>query len=373
MTEKTGELQGHAEPNRDVEGKVEEKAGMDRRDFLSATATVGGAMVLGFWLPPASARAASGIDLPAAAGTAAAGIEAPALEGALRGVAAEPWYRNAKVPEINAWITIAPDDTVTIRVGQTDIGTGVFTSNSMMVAEELQCDWKKVHAEYASSNRDFKEKAPEWTLKVPGNGVEDPGSGGDPGMLRGEDGVYRRMTIDSSGSVREGRYYLQQAGAEARERLLLAAATEWGVPVSELVAKDSVITHAKTNRKTTYGAIAGKAAQTPLPDPSKIKIKTADQFTLLGTEQKNFRRAGEGDRQAIYGIDVRLPGMLYATVRSCPVWGDDVKSYNADAVMGMPGVHSVVQFPFDPRRPKDQGETRASPATPTTIWLAEWQ
>jgi len=352
MTEKTGELQGHAEPNRDAEGKVEEKATIDRRDFLSATAAVGGAMVLGFWLPPARARAAgsglpaaAGIDSPAAAGTAAAGIEAPALEGALRGVAAEPWYRNAKVPEINAWITIAPDDMVTIRINQIELGTGVLTCNSMIVAEELQCDWKKVRAEYASANRDFKEKAPEWTLKVPGNGEEDPAGGAN--SSQDAVGVYRRMVIDASGNVREGRYYMQQAGAEARERLLLAAATEWGVPVSELVAKDSVITHAKTKRQTTYGAIAGKAAQTPLPDPSKIKIKTPDQYTLLGTEQKNFDVPLKVTGEAIYGIDIRLPGMLYATVKSCPVWGGDVKSYNFEAIKDRPGVHSAVRLPLD--------------------------
>ena len=91
-------------------------------------------------------------------------------------------------------------------------------------------------------------------------------------FLEGQDGVYRRMAINSSGNVRESRYYLQLAGAEARERLLLAAATMWGVPVSELVAKDSIITHAKSNKRTTYGAIAGKAAATVLPDPSKIKM-----------------------------------------------------------------------------------------------------
>src|SRR5262249_56049968 len=90
------------------------------------------------------------------------------------------------------------------------------------------------------------------------------------------------------GNVRESRYYLQQAGAEARERLLLAAANEWRVPGSELVAKDSVITHAKTKHRTTYGAIAAKAARTTLPDPSKIKIKTPDKYTLLRTEQKHL-------------------------------------------------------------------------------------
>ena len=292
-----------------------------RREFLTTTAAVGGAMVLGFWLPP-RAEAAAGP------------------------VAAQPWYREATVPEINAWITIAPDDTVTIRVGQTELGTGVFTANPMMVAEELQCDWKKVRAEYASANRDFKEKAPEWTLKVPGNGETDP-AGAAPVELEGAKGVYRRMIIHSSGNVRESRYYLQQAGAEARERLLLAAANEWGVPASELVAKDSVITHAKSKRRTTYGAIAGKAARTPIPDPSKIKIKTPDKYTLLGTEQKSLDVPLKVTGDAIYGIDIRLPGMLYAAAKACPVWGGDVKSYDFDRIKNMPGVHSAVRLPFD--------------------------
>src|SRR6059058_2546328 len=290
----------------------ENRIEMDRREFLTTTAIAGGAMVLGFWLPP-NAEAAS---MP---------------------VAGQPWYREAAVPEINAWITIAPDDTVTIRVGQTELGTGVFTANPMMVAEELQCDWKKVRAEYASANRDFKEKAPEWTLKVPGNGETDP-AGAAPVELQGMDGVYRRMIIHSSGNVRESRYYLQQAGAEARERLLLAAATEWSVPVSELVAKDSIITHAKTKRRTTYGAIAAKAARTPLPDPSKIKIKTPDQWTLMGTEQKSLDVPLKVTGEAIYGIDIRLPGMLYAAAKACPVWGGDVKSYDFDRIRNMPGV-----------------------------------
>ena len=140
---------------------------------------------------------------------------------------------------------------------------------------------------------------------------------------------------------------MQYAGAEARERLLLTAATEWGVPVSELVAKDSVITHAKSNRKTTYGAIAGKAAQTPLPDPSRIKIKSPDQWTLMGTEQKNRDVPVKVTGAAKYAIDIRLPGMLYAAVKCCPVWGGDVKSYNFDAVKNLPGVHSVVRLPLD--------------------------
>src|SRR6202140_3930200 len=135
-------------------GKVEmtPKVDMSRRDFLASTAAVGGAMVLGFHLPSTSAQAAP-------------------IEG-------QPWYRNAMVPEINAWLTIAPDDTVTIRVAQTEMGTGVFTSCPMMVAEELQCDWSKVKAEYASPQRNVVEKAPDWTIPVPGGGDPTVRDGG---------------------------------------------------------------------------------------------------------------------------------------------------------------------------------------------------
>jgi isoquinoline 1-oxidoreductase subunit beta len=288
-----------------------------RRDFLTTTAAAGGAMVLGFYLPPKSAQAAQ--------------------------VQGQPWYRDPMVPEINAWLTIAPDDTVTIRVAQTEMGTGVFTSCPMMVAEELQCDWSKVRAEYASPRRNVLERAPDWTLKVPGGGNPlDPNGGGEPAM--GGTGVYRRMATNSSGSVREGRYYLQMAGAEARERLLLAAATIWKVPTSELVAKNSIITHTPSGRETTYGAVAARAAQTPHPDPSKIQIKGPDQFTLIGTEQKNLDVPLKVTGKAIYGIDVELPGMLYAAAKACPVFGGRVKSFEFDAIKNRPGVHSAVKF-----------------------------
>jgi isoquinoline 1-oxidoreductase beta subunit len=307
-----------SQPDRGVE--------VDRREFLATTAAVSGAMVLGFWMPSGTAEAAS----PDAF------------------VASQPWYRDALVPEINAWLTIAPDDTVTIRINQTELGTGTMTCNAMIVAEELQCDWSKVRAEHASANRDFREKAPEWTLKVPGNGFADRAGGGEPTDLQGLNGVYRRMLIGSSGNVREGRYYLQLAGAEARERLLLAAANEWGVPASELVAKDSIITHAKTRRRTTYGAIAARAERTPHPNPTSIKIKSPEQYTLLGTEQRNREVPLKVTGEAIYGIDVRVPGMLYATAKACPVWGGGVKSYNFDAIRNRPGVHAVVPLPMTP-------------------------
>src|SRR6266568_2047511 len=287
-----------------------------RREFLTTSAAAGGAMVLSFYLPPKTAGAAS--------------IQGP------------PWYRDAMVPEINAWLTIAPDDTVTIRVAQTEMGTGVFTSCAMMVAEELQCDWSRVRAEYASPHRNVVERAPEWTLNVPGGGDPFNREGGGESTTSGFTGVYRRMQTNSSGSVRESRYYLQMAGAEARERLILAAAAMWNVPTSELVAKNSVIIHTPSGRRTTYGAVAARAAQTPLPDPSKIRIKGPDQFTLLGTEQRNLDVPLKVTGKAVYGIDVDLPGMLYAAVKACPVFGGTLKSYDFNAIKDRPGVHSAV-------------------------------
>ncbi|PYS05778.1 MAG: carbon monoxide dehydrogenase, partial [Acidobacteria bacterium] len=117
-----------------------EKVGIDRRQFFITTAAVGGALVVGFGWP----RRADAVEVT---------------------TSAAPWYREPSVPEINAWIVVAPDDTVTIRIGQTELGQGVWTACAMMIAEELQCEWSKVRGEYASANRDAREKAPEWTLK----------------------------------------------------------------------------------------------------------------------------------------------------------------------------------------------------------------
>ncbi len=305
-----------------------------RRDFLASSAV--GAFVLGFWLPPRAARAGENVAPPHGAA----------------------WYEDPTAPEINAWIVIAPDDTVTIRIAQTELGQGVWTSNAMIVCEELQCDWSKVRSQYASANRDAREAAPDWTLNVPGNGGTDPKGGGEPGFgnrartgVAGiPDSVYRRMRTNAASSVKDGRYYLQLAGAEARERLLLAAASVWKVPVGELVAKDGVITHRPSGRTTTYGKVAALAAQTPHPNAKAITIKSPDQWTLMGTEQKNRDVPMKVTGETVYSIDVRVPGMKWAAAKSCPVYGGDVKSYDFDAVRGMPGVRSVVRFPIpDPK------------------------
>src|SRR4029450_2936187 len=292
---------------------------IDRREFLATIAAAQGAFVLGFWLP---SRA-----------------EAQTKPGAV-------WYEEPATPEVNAWIVIAPDDIVTIRIAQTELGQGVWTSNAMMVAGEVQCDWSKVRPQYASANRDAREKAPEWTLNVPGNGAQDPKGGGVPTFGNRDrvggggipDSLYRRMRTNAASSVKDGGYYLQLAGAEARERLLLAAAQLWNVPVAELIAKDSIITHTKSGRTTTYGKIAGRAAGTPHPNPETITIKSPDQWTLMGNERKNLDVPDKVAGRVVYGIDVRVPGMKWAAVKACPVYGGKGKRCNFDGIREMRGV-----------------------------------
>ena len=268
------------------------------------------------------------------------------------------WSNESTAGEVNAWVVVAPDETVTVRIAQTELGQGVWTSNAMMVAEELQCDWSKVKPQYASANRDAKEMAPAWTLKVMGNGATDPSGGGEPdfggrdrrGVTGIPDTLYRRMRTNAAASVKDGRYYLQLAGAEARERLLLAAAKTWGVPVEEVSSTNSVITHAPTGRTITYGKVAAAAAQTPHPNPERIRIKPPSEWTLMGTEQKNLDVPLKVTGKCVYGIDVRLPGMKWAAVKACPVYGGNVKSYDFEKIRNEPGVISAIQFPIpEPR------------------------
>jgi isoquinoline 1-oxidoreductase beta subunit len=302
---------------------------LSRRELLSTAAAATGALVIGFWMPP---RAQAQIMNP---------------EGAA-------WADESTADEVNAWVVVAPDDTVTVRIAQTELGQGVWTSNAMMVCEELQCDWSKVRPQYASVNRDAREMAPAWTLNVMGNGATDPSGGGEPefgsrdrtGTTGIPDSLYRRMRTNAAASVKDGRYYLQLAGAEARERLLLAAAKAWGVPIQEVSSANSVITHRPTGRTTTYGQVAPLAAQTPHPHPEGIRIKPPSEWTLMGSEQKNLDVPLKVSGKALYGIDVKLPGMKWAAVKSCPVYGGNVKSYDFERIRNQPGIISAIKFPI---------------------------
>lgn len=268
------------------------KMEISRRNFMVTTAAVGGGLVLGFHLPTAA--------------------NAAVIAGA------KPWYGAYPVEgtEINAWIVVAPDNKVTIRVGQSEMGQGVFTALPMLVAEELECGWDNVVAEYADANRSIRE----------GN-------------------VYQRMGTGGSGAVRNSRPWLMAAGASARERIKEAAAQAWGVARSELTTADGVVSHAGSGRTATYGELAAAAAEVTLAE--EPALKEPGQFTLLGTPLARLDAGPKIDGSAVYGIDVKLPDMVYAATAVSPVVGGHVVSFDADAVRGMPGVVDVVEFGRD--------------------------
>jgi isoquinoline 1-oxidoreductase beta subunit len=262
---------------------------IDRRQFIITTTVVGGAFVLGFALPARHAQAVT--------------------------IAGKPWTSpTAGGTEVNAWLIIGSDESVTIRVAQSEMGEGVFTSMPMLVAEELECDWTKVRAEYASVNRSVRENR-----------------------------VYQRMATNGSGAVRRSREYLQQAGASARARLIAAAAQQWGVPARECRAEHGKVNHPVSGRQLTYGTIAPAAAQVQLD--AEPAIKTPDQYKILGRSLNRLDVPLKVNGSATYGIDVRLPDMRYASIMTCPVFGGRLTRYDFDAIKSMPGVHAAVEVP----------------------------
>jgi isoquinoline 1-oxidoreductase beta subunit len=269
---------------------------VSRRKFIVTSATAAGGMMLGFHLPAQAARLNN-----------------------------NPWElpTDKEGQEVNAWLAIDPDGTVTIRVGQSEMGNGPFTAMPMIVAEELHVDWKMVRAAYADGNRYLRQKAEDYQVAA--------------GVLNEDHQVYRRMGTGGSGAVRRSRTFLQQAGASARERLKEAAAQAWGVARADVTAKDSVLSSG--SRTGTFAEFA-TAASTVTLDVEPV-IKTPDQYTLMGQSVARLDSPLKINGSATYGIDVRLPGMVYAAVRANPVPYGGIDSYDADAIMGLPGVIQV--------------------------------
>ncbi|OAI51160.1 aldehyde dehydrogenase [Betaproteobacteria bacterium SCGC AG-212-J23] len=252
---------------------------MTRRSFIVSSAAATGGLALGFRLPfggPEVVRAADGS------------------------------------PEINAWVVIQPNDTVVIRCVRSEMGQGTITGLAQMVAEELECDWKKVKYEYPTPGESVKRKRP-WG---------DFSTGGSRGIRTSHD-------------------YVRQGGAAARVMLVQAAANEWKVPVSECVAANSVITHKPTGRKTTYGKVAEAAAR--LEQPKNVTLKDPKDWKLIGKPIKRLDTADKVNGRQVYGFDLKLPGMVNAAIKESPVFGGKVKSFDAAAVSSMRGVKKVMQ------------------------------
>jgi isoquinoline 1-oxidoreductase beta subunit len=230
----------------------------------------------------------------------------------------EPWARpvDQGTVELSPWIEISPDDTVVVRVQSPESGNGVLTQNAMTVVEELHCDWAKVRAECISTRRDFRE-----------NKVYSSVSG-IAATFAGRSTLPDRMQL------------LLQVGASARERLKAAAAEHWNVPVAEIAAKSSVLTHNPSGRRLRFGEVAEKAAAIRLKD--EPAPKPPSQWTFLGkSSPPKLNNPLIVNGSAVYGIDVRLPGMLYAALMQSPVHGGKLQRCDFDAIKDMPGVRGI--------------------------------
>ncbi len=254
---------------------------LSRRNFIVSTSGVAAGFSLGFSVPALAAGAKSA---------------------------------EASTPEVNAWVVIKPDETCVIRIARSEMGQGTLTGLAQLVAEELDCDWKHVTTEQIT-----------------------------PGQNYARNRAWGEMGTGGSRGIRISAPYVRLGGASARAMLLQAAANEWKVPVGDVSVDKGVITHAASKRKTTYGKVAVAASKLTPPDPKSIKLKSPQEWKLAGKPLKRLDTADKLNGSKIYGIDLKLPGMLYAAVAGCPVYGGRLKSFDGDKILNLPGVKRAVQ------------------------------
>jgi isoquinoline 1-oxidoreductase beta subunit len=248
-----------------------------RREFLKISSAVGGGFALELTFPAASL----------AAGGAAS-------------------------TEVNAWVVIHPDDRATIRIARSEMGQGSYTALAQLVAEELDCDWSKVSAEFASPNEHFRRNR-----------------------------IWGSMSTGGSQGIRSSQDYLRKAGATAREMLVAAAAAQWKVAPEECGASNGTITHAQSGRKLRYGQVAAAAAKRE--PPAQVKLRDPAQWKIAGKPVHRLDIPDKVRGKPVYAVDVALPGMLHASIAQCPVFGGKVKEVDASAALAMRGVKKVVR------------------------------
>ena len=253
---------------------------LDRRSLLVGASAAAGGLTLGFAIPFADA----------------------------------PAHAAGGAPDINCWIAIAPDDTVTIRVARSEMGQGAMTGLAMLVAEELACDWSKVRTDFVSARLNLMKNR-----------------------------IWGDTSTGASRSIASSQEYLRRAGATAREMLIAAAAARWRVPPAQCVAADSIITHRPSGRTVAYAAIATAAAK--VKPPTEVALKPPAQWKLAGTPQKRLDVLDKVTAKPVYAIDVRLPGMLHAAIVHCPIFGGALKSVDETSIAAMGGVRGVVRMP----------------------------
>lgn len=216
------------------------------------------------------------------------------------------------VPEVNAWVVVQPDDTVVIRIARSEMGQGLLTGLAQLVAEELDCDWSKVTTEYPTPGQNLARKR-AWGSFYTGGSV----------------------------GIRLSQDYMRKGGAAARLMLLQAAANNWNVPVTECTTTNSIITHTPSRRTTTYGKVAAAAAR--LEPPTAVTLKDPKDWKIAGKPVQRLDTADKTTGKMIYGIDVKLPGMLCAAIKDCPVFGGTLKIFDDSKIRRMKGVKAVLK------------------------------
>ena len=210
--------------------------------------------------------------------------------------------------KLNAFIHVGSDDIVTFSIHKSEMGQGPITSLSQLLAEELDCDWKQVRTEFAPVDPAY-------------------------GPLQGTFG---------SMSIRTCWDPLRKAGASARDMLLDAAAQKWGVAKSQLRAENGWVINTANNARLSYGSLADAAGK--LTPPAKVAVKDPKQFHLIGTSPKRLDTPLKVNGSAGFGLDARRPGMVYAVVARCPVFGGKVASFDDSKTKAVPGVQQVVRI-----------------------------
>ena len=201
-----------------------------------------------------------------------------------------------------------------IRIVRSEMGQGTHTGLAQLVAEELECDWKKVSTEMITAGRNYASKR-----------------------------AWGEMSTGGSRGIRISQDYVRRGGAVARVMLLQAAADQWKVPVGELTVSNGVITHAASKRTTTYGKVASAAAKLTPPDPKSITLKDPKTWKIAGQPLKRIDTTAKLDGSKVYAIDLKLPGMLNAAVKACPVFGGKLVSFDEAKIAGRPGVRRAVK------------------------------
>ena len=283
-----------------------------RRAFLGAGTLVGGGLVLGV----------AGVVL------------APSRHGIVSADAIEKG-------ELNTWITVTPDNLVTVLVPHCEMGQGTQTALAMMAAEEMEAEWDLVRVKEAPA---LDAYANAYMLRAfTGDSVPAPiGRALDYGSYRLARWFGFQVTGGSTAVRGTGRYGMSVAGAAAKEMLIAAAAERFGVTLSECTARGSHVRHEASGQSVTFGELARAAAA--LPVPSNPALKDPDTYTIRRTARPRFDIPSKVNGSAVYGIDFTVPGILYAAVDIAPVFGGKLVSVDSGPAEAMPGVRRVVQL-----------------------------